>query len=106
MATAKKIKTQFPFNSRMQRNENAKLNYLKQTVHITCCSLVFKTNISSVFLGVPTYTMRGISVDPDLENDRVVLDVTLVRVQDISPSHVVRETPVILLTEEDVSDLP
>lgn len=90
----------------MQGNTNAKLNYLKQTVHITCRSLVFKTNISSVFLGIPAYTMRGISVDLDLENDRVVLDVALVRVQDVSPRHVVRETPVILLAEEDVSDLP
>ena len=52
-----------------------------------------------MFLGVPTDTVGGVSIDLDLKHHGVVLDVALVRVQDVRPAHVVREAPVILLAD-------
>ena len=50
--------------------------------------------------------MRGICVDLDLECNAVVLDISLLRVQNLIPGHVVREAPVVLLAVKRVGDLP
>ena len=68
--------------------------------------MVLEANIASVLLRVPTNTMGRISIDLDLEYHRVILDVALVRVQHVSPAHVVREAPIILLAEEYMRYLP
>ena len=59
-----------------------------------------------MFLGVPAHSVRSVGVDLDLEDDRVVLDVALVGVEDIRPGHVAAEAPVILLGVEVVCDVP
>ena len=81
-------------------------SHLQQTVHVAGGSLVLETNITCVFLGVPTHAMWSISIHLHLEYDRVILDVSLLRVQHLRPAHVVREAPVILLGVEVVGDVP
>ena len=50
--------------------------------------------------------MRGICVDLDLECNAVVLDISLLRVQNLVPGHIVREAPVVLFAVEHVGNLP
>ena len=50
--------------------------------------------------------MRGICVDLDLECNAVVLDISLLRVQNLVPGHVVRKAPFLLLVGEIVGNLP
>ena len=86
--------------------EKCMKSHLKQTVHVARGPLVLETHVARVFLGVPADSVRRVRVDLDLECDGVVLDVTLVRVADLGPGHVVGEAPVVLLAVEHVGDLP
>ena len=88
------------------KSVRSNVTHLEQTVHVARGPLVLETHVARVFLGVPADSVRRVRVDLDLECDGVVLDVTLVRVADLGPGHVVGEAPVVLLAVEHVGDLP
>lgn len=58
-----------------------------------------------MLLRVPADAVRGLRVDVDLEEDRVVLAVAPLRVQDLVPVHKVAEAPVVLFAKKQVLDL-
>ena len=93
-------------NEELWSTEKCMKSHLKQTVHVARGPLVLETHVARVFLGVPADSVRRVRVDLDLECDGVVLDVSLVRVADLGPGHVVGEAPVVLLAVEHVGDLP
>ena len=81
-------------------------DHLEQTVHVTCGSLILQANVTGVLLGVPTDSVRGVSVNFNFKGDGVIFYVAFVRVQDLCPGHVMTEAPVVLLAVEHVGDLP
>ena len=93
-------------NEELWSTEKCMKSHLKQTVHVARGPLVLETHVARVFLGVPADSVRRVRVHLDLECDGVVLDVSLVRVADLGPGHVVGEAPVVLLAVEHVGDLP
>ena len=91
----------------MLRSVNISLrDHLEQTVHVACGSLVLQPNITCVLLRVPTNSVRSVGINFHFKGDGVIFYVAFVRVQNLSPGHVMREAPVVLLTVEHVGNLP
>lgn len=55
-----------------------------------------RTDVSSVFLGVPGDAVRGLGGDVHLQRDSVVLHVALLGVQHVIPTHEMGEAPIVL----------
>ena len=89
-----------------QESVRSNVSHLEQAVHVARGALVLETHVARVFLGVPADSVRRVRVHLDLEGDGVVLDVSLVRVADLGPGHVVGEAPVVLLAVEHVRNFP